>query len=257
MSSSPNQFTKDFVRKLAHIAKKNLKIKDGDYQKNEIWYCGKCNMPMQIKSGDELLCIPCHCVINQIKKHKEKMHSYDYEITKENLVKNAFYDINFKYVTFDKIPENYRNDEIVEYVQNFDKNTSKGLLINGSIRSGKTTLALCITNALLNRGFKCKYTNALRLHNDFIISRNQLLDDIRQFDLIIIDDFLDSHDLSNKFLISNMYQIINSRFESNQPMIIVTSLPNVQMHSTNDLLIAKIFSKILLTCKELIFSRER
>ena len=52
MSSSPNQFTKDFVRKLAHIAKKNLKIKDGDYQKNEIWYCGKCNMPMQIKSGD-------------------------------------------------------------------------------------------------------------------------------------------------------------------------------------------------------------
>ena len=62
MSSSPNQFTKDFVRKLAHIAKKNLKIKDGDYQKNEIWYCGKCNMPMQIKSGDELLCISCHCV---------------------------------------------------------------------------------------------------------------------------------------------------------------------------------------------------
>ena len=38
MSSSSNQFTKDFVRKLAHIAKKNLKIKDGDYQKNNLWY---------------------------------------------------------------------------------------------------------------------------------------------------------------------------------------------------------------------------
>ena len=97
----------------------------------------------------------------------------------------------------------------------------------------------------------------MKLHNIFIIIKNQLLDDIRKFDLIIIYDFLDSHDLSNKFLISNMYQIVNSRFESNQPMIVVTSLPNVQMHSTNDLLIAKIFSKILLACKELIFSKKK
>ncbi len=108
---------------------------------------------------------------------------------------------------------------------------SISLLMQGGAGLGKTHLSLAIASQLINRGFGVVYVSAPALtdrlakesfdyryrNEDMPVS--QTLSDC---DLLIIDDL--GAEFSNRFTVSALYNIINTRLILSKPMIISTNL---------------------------------
>ncbi len=116
-----------------------------------------------------------------------------------------------------------------EFCRNFiqDQHT-EGLLITGNVGSGKTMLAICIANELMNKGFEVLFLNVPDLLEDLRASYNdnserseqELMDAARQVQLLILDD-LGAHNYS-EWVREKLYSIINYRL-NNKLSTIITS----------------------------------
>lgn len=122
-------------------------------------------------------------------------------------------------------------ESIREYISDFDSN-SANLMFIGATGLGKTHISTAIACAVIERGFDVVYDSAQNILGDFEYERfgrgyNTDADEIRtekyfDCDLLIIDDL--GAELSNNFTISCFYNLINSRINSQKPMIISTNL---------------------------------
>ena len=70
--------------------------------------------------------------------------------------------------------------------------TGQGLLLWGDVGTGKTFIAGCIANALLDRGIPVLMTNfsrvLMRLTSNIAEDKNAFLDGLDAFRLLVIDD---------------------------------------------------------------------
>ena len=70
--------------------------------------------------------------------------------------------------------------------------TRQGLLLWGDVGTGKTFIAGCIANALLDRGIPVLMTNfsrvLMRLTSNIAEDKNAFLDGLDAFRLLVIDD---------------------------------------------------------------------
>ena len=100
--------------------------------------------------------------------------------------------------TFEKdLGYNLRAMEIARnYVEHWEqfKENSQGLLFWGDVGTGKSFIAGCIGNELLNRGVRVQMTNFSRLLNRLtdlqMGDRNGFIDSLNSFDLLILDEWL-------------------------------------------------------------------
>ena len=80
-----------------------------------------------------------------------------------------------------------------EYVAHWEKGEreASGLLLWGGVGTGKTYMAGCIANALLDKGVTVMMTNFSRVLSDLpgMFSGNRYIDSFNRFRLLIIDDF--------------------------------------------------------------------
>ncbi len=106
----------------------------------------------------------------------------------------------------------------------------KGLLFSGSIGSGKTYLASCIANRLLNKGIRVLFTvvpdlldmlKATYDKSDSDEREIKILDGARNVPLLILDD-LGTHNYTS-WTKNKIYSIINYRVNMDLPTIITTN----------------------------------
>ena len=139
-----------------------------------------------------------------------------------------------------------------QYVDNWEKarEASAGLLLWGNVGSGKSYIAGCIANALLDKGVPVMMTNFARLLNKltdmYAGDRNAYIDSFNSFPLLIIDDL--GVERNSEFAREQVFSVIDSRYRSQLPLIVTTNLTPEQMRNPEDLARARIYDRVLERC---------
>ena len=150
--------------------------------------------------------------------------------------------ISLKKENFDTLTYDYYEDselpqmkkiigECRAYVSDFD-NTYENILFFGGVGVGKTFLTNCIANELLKQGHSVIYFTAFQLFDTlakYAFRQQDVSDDISRVhedifdcDLLIIDDL--GTEMTNSFVLSQLFLIINERDNRKKATIISTNL---------------------------------
>ncbi|MCQ2505836.1 MAG: ATP-binding protein [Lachnospiraceae bacterium] len=113
-----------------------------------------------------------------------------------------------------------------KYVDNFDemKRNNVGILFWGDVGTGKSFLAGCIANALLEKGRTVRMTNFSTIINDLFCceDKNEYIDKFAKYELLIIDDL--GAERNTEYATENVFNVIDRRYRSGLPLIVTTNL---------------------------------
>ena len=138
------------------------------------------------------------------------------------------------------------------YVQHWEEmqKNSTGLLLWGDVGTGKSFIAGCIANALLDKGVPVIMTNFARLLNKltdmYAGDRNAYTDSFKRYPLMIIDDL--GVERNSEFAREQVFGVIDSRYRSELPMIVTTNLTLEELQHPEDLSRSRIYDRVLERC---------
>lgn len=248
-----------------------------DYDKGEYRYCGKCGKPKaRIKRnsrGEKLYFdMPCECNKGKGEPRKPKEFKFDQEAwdakvkadnerwereRKEQTEKRrdrAFSDVRLKQWTFEA--DDNANGHITsvakKYVENYYtmQSRGKGLLLYGGVGTGKTFIAACIINALVEEGVTCKLTNFSRMANELMAcefnEKQNYIDGLNTYNLLVIDDL--GSERATEFMNEVIYNVIDERHKSGKPLIVTTNLSGENLKHPADIHSERVFSRLFEMC---------
>ena len=171
--------------------------------------------------------IRCHCLKQAIIKHLYSQSNIENVLKREN-----FDTLSMDYYDDTELPAMQTIiDGCKAYVNDFDSKY-ENLLFYGEVGVGKTFLTNCIANELLKKGHSVIYFTAYQLFDTLAkyafrsgeVSEdiNRVHEDIFDCDLLIIDDL--GTEMTNSFVQSQLFLIINERDNRNRATIISTNL---------------------------------
>ena len=152
--------------------------------------------------------------------------------------------------TFSETDDNSKLLKIIKsYISNFDKmyKENQGLILYGSVGTGKSYAAAVIANELLEKKVPVVMTSFIKILKDVgTFDDNERLDLIKNAKLLIIDDL--GAERGTDYAIEKVYDIIDSRYRSNKPVILTTNLSIEQMKSCDDIRYTRIYDRIFEMC---------
>ena len=124
-----------------------------------------------------------------------------------------------------------------------------GLLFWGGVGTGKSFLAGCIANALMAQEVPVRMTNFAHILNELNNSfsgRNEVVDRLCRYPLLIIDDFV--MERGTEYALEQIYNIIDSRYRRRKPLIVTTNLTLDEIRHPQDTAHARIYDRLLEMC---------
>ena len=256
----------DFVKTLSDISdNSNIKQADGDYEgENGLLYCGKCNSPKQceIRLNGRVLrpyCL-CECEAKAVKLQEDSEKAENLKEEIERTRKSGFPDPELMQWTFaiDDRANEKASDISLRYCTHFlsMKEKGKGILYLGNCGTGKTFLAACIANELINQGFSVLMTNFSRLVNIIFglkEGKQNYIDSLNSYDLLIIDDL--GVERQSEYVAEIVQNIVDSRYRAGLPLIITTNLtPKDFSAESSDIAKSRLYSRISEMCLPVVVS---
>lgn len=236
----------------------SIKAEQGDYLGEDgLLICGKCHTPKQCRInilGQERmpLCL-CKCEVERRDREEAERKRLEFNRRIRDMRRVGFPDDEMQYWTFEK--DDGANEHITsvarKYVENFEtmRADGKGLLFYGTVGTGKTFIAACIANALIDKGFPCLVTNLSRLINTIsgmYDGKQEYIDGLNRFSLLVIDDLATEADTPYRNEI--VYNIIDSRYRAGLPVIITTNLTAQELKQSAEISKQRIYSRLFETC---------
>lgn len=189
-------------------------------------------------------------LLNWIKWHNYKISPYLTEEKKRLMIARCYPTSSEKkrLKTFEN--DNGKNPAIMRiaknYAERFDEmqEKGKGLVLFGNCGVGKTYAALCIANYLLDRDKSCFVTNFSRLANayDSPMKRQEEIDRLNEFDLIVLDDM--GIERTSNFMNEIVYSVIDSLITARKCVIITTNLTDAEIKKPNDVSKERIYQRL-------------
>lgn len=256
----------DFVKTLSNISdNSDIKHTEGDYEgENGLLYCGKCNSPKQceIRLNGRVLrpyCL-CECEAKAVKLQEDSEKAENLKEEIERTRKSGFPDPELMQWTFaiDDRANEKASDISLRYCTHFlsMKEKGKGILYLGNCGTGKTFLAACIANELINQGFSVLMTNFSRLVNIIFglkEGKQNYIDSLNSYDLLIIDDL--GVERQSEYVAEIVQNIVDSRYRAGLPLIITTNLtPKDFSAESSDIAKSRLYSRISEMCLPVVVS---
>lgn len=215
---------------------KKLEIPEEEIILNEhskiLGRCEICKEVIKYKTNNYEFMRDCKCMRKY--RVEAKLNKFkNLSITDRNFKSDIF--MNAKIEKNGAEAELYR--KIKNYVKGFDEvlKLNDGLLFKGNCGTGKTFLANCICNFLIDKGYAVlsfKLADYLRvLREDFEKKtglEGKLLEAIKEADMLFIDD-LGSEKLSEDWGKEKLCTLIDTRYSARKPILITTNLTATEM----------------------------
>ena len=222
-------------------------------------YCGSCHQPKEAYFpegktffGRDRHPKECDCQ----RKRRETLEAADREQKHreevEQLKRNGFTNPAMREWTFEndngKCPQ---MDYAREYVECWElmKAENHGLILWGSVGTGKSYFAGCIANALMEREVSVCMTNFAAILNDLAASfkdRNEYISRLCSFPLLILDDF--GMERGTEYGLEQVYNVVDSRYRSGKPLIVTTNLTLEELQNPEDTAHARIYDRLIEMC---------
>lgn len=138
-----------------------------------------------------------------------------------------------------------------KYAEHYDemREKGKGILLFGKVGRGKSFLAACVGNYLIERGIPALMTDFARIEresNRDFSKRQEYFDALNNFPLLILDDLGTERDTA--YMNEIVYTVIDSRAKAGLPTIVTTNLTAEELKSPANLTNQRIFSRLLGIC---------
>lgn len=235
-----------------------IKAEQGDYFDDDgLLMCGKCNTPKQTRV--ELFgrvrtpfCL-CKCAAEARDREEAERQRIEFQRKIKEYRRVGFPESEMSGWTFENADGS--NEKIMSamknYVANFDdlRQQGKGLLLFGTVGTGKTYAAACIANALIDKGYPVLMTNFARIANTvqgLFEGRQEYYDSLNRFPLLILDDL--SAERKTEYMQEIVYNVIDSRYRAGLPLIVTTNLTSEELKHPSDISYQRTFSRLLEMC---------
>lgn len=267
MADVGNPF-ENVVRNIAERQRQMHPAQDGDYIGEDGYlYCGKCRTrkEYELRIGDEKpfkVPVLCECAKEKQRQEEELEKKRKQMERIATLKKNSLMDKKFELCSFDTVTvtdANRRQLKVCKrYAEKFDEMLAKnqGLLLYGDVGTGKTHLACCVGNYLMERMttvFATSLVKILQKAKSFRDADDEesYLSRMNFADLLILDDL--GAERSTDYALEIVYNVIDGRYRCGKPMIVTTNLTLPEMQDTTDIRYKRIYDRIFEICYPLEF----
>ena len=249
-----------FIEIIDGIEKKaaeNIKAEQGDYIEDGLLHCGKCRTPKQarievfgqIRTPYAL----CKCETEKRDQAEADRKRAERERRTREMRRVGFPDSDMQKWTFanDDLQNPRITQAMQKYVENFPELRKKGqgLLLYGTVGTGKTYAAAEVANALIDKGYSALVTNFARIANTvsgLYEGKQAYYDSLNRFDLLVIDDL--AAERKTEYMQEIVYNVIDSRYRAGLPMIITTNLTAEELKNPQDITNKRIFDRVMERC---------
>ena len=131
------------------------------------------------------------------------------------------------------------------------------MILWGEVGTGKSYLAGCIANALMEKEISVCMTNFALILNDLAASfkeRNEYISRLCSFPLLILDDF--GMERGTEYGLEQVYNVIDSRYRSGKPLIVTTNLTLEELQNPEDTAHARIYDRLTEMCTPVCITGE-
>ena len=223
---------------------------------NGLLFCSVCRTPKQCRVNmlGQPAVVPCICQCEKERLEKEKKRQEAEELQRriQRLKANGIQEKHLLDWRFDVAENTAEIQRARKYVENWQKVKAEnlGLLLWGSVGTGKSFIAACIANALLEQGIPVLITNFSKILNQmggmYSDERYQYIASFSHYPLLIIDDL--GIERNTEYALGQVYAVIDERYKAGLPVIITTNLTMEELRHPIDVAHARIYSRVLEMC---------
>lgn len=247
-----NEFTEKFIEELSE----KVSLPKDEYLNEEdgLMHCAVCHKKTEtiIKHpfNDTKRKVRCKCGCKTEKDLFEERQKVE-ELDRQRRICFAESNMaNWNFQNDDRRNEKLSNAMKV-YADKFPemRKEGRGLLLHGTVGTGKTFYAACIANSLIDYGYSVLMTNFARLTNQLqgmFDGKQQFIDSLNRYSLLIIDDL--GAERKSEFMQEQVFNIIDARYRSGLPFIITTNLSTDEIKKPQEVGYSRIYDRILERC---------
>jgi len=234
----------------------------GDYTENGLLMCGKCRTPKQKaqlfpgKDGtknERLVPISCRCEAESLERERDEKEMQDFRARMHGL-QERFHISDEAYRRFNFQMDDRQNAKVSNicrgYVDRWPemKQNRMGILLFGSVGTGKSFYACAIVNALLDQKVSATVTNFPRLLNILqgVRDKQECIDHLQNYQLLVIDDLGTERD--SAYGAEQIFNVLDTRERSELPLIVTTNMSLEEMENPADMRLARIYDRVLRLC---------
>ena len=136
------------------------------------------------------------------------------------------------------------------YAADFDDNLHRGmgLLLYGTVGTGKTFLAACIANALIDSGYRVRMTNFSAIADELwnVEDKAEYIEHLCKYDLLVLDDL--GTERKTGYMDEMVYKVVNARYVAGKPMVVTTNLSTAELGQQQDMAKQRIYDRLIERC---------
>lgn len=240
---------------------------EGDYLNDDgLLVCHVCGKQKQMRlkipmiaddnsSKERIVPCACDCDKARYRAEDERQKRMDEERRVRELLRYSIVDEGFRSSTFANMQITSENQDTATlanaYVANFDQlyARNKGLLLYGEPGTGKSFMAACIANALIDKHVSVVVTSIIRFTAGTFGNSEELQERIAKMNsarLLVLDDL--GAERGTETAMEMVYNIIDSRYGARKPMIVTTNLSLPEMRNETDIRKRRVYDRILEVC---------